>query len=61
MKALLLILLGAVIFTAAGVKAIESSGVKPAEHGIYVGITLLGVIIGICGLVMNHHDHTRRR
>ena len=62
MKALALILLGAIVFTGAGVKFVESRATDSSGSASlwFVGI-IVGVVIGLIGLVMNHNDHTRRR
>ncbi len=61
MKALFMILLGAILFTYGGVKAVESSDGRKPNHVLYCGLTLLGVGVGLWGLIRNHYDHTRRR
>ncbi len=61
MKALLLLLLGVIIFTVSGALYLRHDLGGTALGAVcFVGL-LTGSALALYGLIANHHDHTRRR
>lgn len=62
MKAIALILLGAILAAASGLQFIQRDDISGTALG---ALCFLGLIAGFAltlwGLIANHHDHTRRR